>query len=79
MKFIVTQCVSSHLKSMRVMCVTRDLPVPQGSIRKWDASSTALKLPSSSALGCSTEKDTMAQAPFGRSVVHDLCKNNIRH
>ena len=58
--------------STREICVSLDLPVPQGSIRYLDASSTARTPPRSSALGCSIEVDIKTQAPLGRSDRQDL-------
>ena len=54
------------------ICVSLDFPVPHGSIRNLDASSTARIPPRSWARGWSTEVDIKTHAPFGRSERHDL-------
>ena len=59
------------------ICESLDFPVPQGSIRYLDASSTARIPPRRSALGWSIEVDIKTQAPFGRSERQDLEKNII--
>ena len=59
------------------MCASLDLPEPQGSIRNRDASVTPRTPPIKGASGCSTEVATRTQAPFGKSVLHDL-KRHIK-
>lgn len=57
-----------YLRSALQMCVTLERPMPLGSMRYWDVSTTALTPPSTCGLSCSTEMEMSRQAPRGRSV-----------
>lgn len=64
--------VCPHLRSTLEMCVSRVLPVPQGSRRYWESSTTPLTAPVRGLSSCSTDTHTSAQEPLHRSVRHDL-------
>lgn len=57
-----------YLRSALQMCVTLERPMPLGSMRYWDVSTTALTPPSTCSLSWSTEMEMSRQAPRGRSV-----------
>lgn len=61
-----------YLRSARQMCVSRERPKPQGSMRYWDVSMRA-RTPDSGT-GCSGSRDweTSRQPPRGRSERHIL-------
>ena len=58
----------------------RDLPDPQGSMRYLEARTMPLTPPSiTGPSGCSTDVSTITQAPFGKSVRHDLIQINTTY
>ena len=63
--------ISTYLMSILHMCVSLDLPAPQGSMRNLDARMTARISPRSPPSLCSTEVETRTQAPLGSSVRQD--------
>lgn len=62
----------SYLRSALQMCVTLERPMPLGSMRYCEVSTTALTPPSTCSLSCSTEMEMSRQAPRGRSVRQHL-------
>lgn len=64
---------STYLVSTRAKCIIFDFPLPIGSMRYRDASTTPLTPPKSKcASGCATDVSTMTHAPRGKSARHDL-------
>lgn len=62
----------TYLRSALQTWVSLDLPEPQGSIRYCESITTARTPPRSWASSCSTDTDTRAHIPLGRSVLQVL-------
>lgn len=72
--------VRPHLRSTLEIWVSLVLPVPQGSRRYCDSSTTPLTAPMRGLSSCSTDTHTSAHEPLHRSVRHDLwgCRDTNR-